>query len=124
MSEARHIHTPSKERQSPSNSSNFRTEVLSSNSKAQSNNPLDYKKGLMRSFKVSRDLHKYSATLNYKDTERKIGRFTKSATGHKIGHLVERAKFIQKKTKFIEERFRLKKMDWLNVRVFTFFEEA
>ena len=78
----------------------------------------------MREFRVSRDINKYSATLNYKDTERKLEGFTKSATGKKIEHLAERAKFIQRKTKFIEDRFRLKKMDWINVKVFTYFEEA
>ena len=61
----------------------------------------------MREFKVSRDLHKYSATLNYKDTDRKLNGFTKSAKGKKIEQLVERAQFIKEKSKCIVDRFRL-----------------
>ena len=49
------------------------TEFLSTKSVTQNNNPLGYKKGLLREFVASRDLTKYSATLNYKETDRKIG---------------------------------------------------
>jgi hypothetical protein len=73
---------------------------------------------------ASRDLTKYSSTLNYKETDRKIGQFTKSATGARLGDLEERAKMIQRKSKFIEDRFRLKSMDWINVKAFSLFEEA
>jgi hypothetical protein len=67
---------------------------MSTRSATKSNNPLGYKKGLLREFVASRDLTKYSATLNYKETDRKIGQFTKSATGARITELEERAKLI------------------------------
>ena len=100
--------------------SDLKTERHSNRTK----NSLAYKKGLLREFKVGRDLSKYSQTLNYKDTERKLARFTKSAKGQQIAQLVDRAKFIQSRTKLKEQTYRLKKMDWLSIKIFVHFEEA
>lgn len=56
---------------------------------------LNYKKGLFREFRASKDITKYSAKLNYKEIDRKMGSFTKSATGVYIGELEERATAIK-----------------------------
>ena len=44
----------------------------------------NYRKALNRKFNIARDLSKYTKDLDYKQSERKLNMFTKTARGKKL----------------------------------------
>ena len=54
----------------------------------------NYKKILNRKFKISRDLTKYTKKLDYKQSERKLLMFSKSAKGKHLTNMRQRAELV------------------------------
>ena len=85
----------------------------------------NYKKILNRKFKISRDLSKYTKDLDYKQSERKLKMFSKTAKGKNLNEMRKRAEFIHaKEQKWAKEREILKNMDWEDSDLFEAFKES
>ena len=78
-----------------------------------------YRRILNRTFKIDRDLTKYSKQLNYKETERKFEIYTKTARGRNLYKLRARAKVVKKhEVKWNVQREMMKNTDWRETDIF------
>ena len=59
-------------------------------------NPISYRKILNRKFNIARDLTKYTKDLDYKQSERKLLMFSKSAKGKNLNQMRKRAELVTK----------------------------
>ena len=85
----------------------------------------NYKKILNRKFKISRDLHKYSKELDYRQSDRKLQLFSKTAKGRNLTQMRKRADVIfETESKWKRERDALKNTDWEDSDLYEAYKES
>ena len=72
---------------------------------------------------MSEDLTKYSKQLNYKETQRKLFKFTVSANGRKLPGMLARAKAIERSVQWEAARQELRSLDWSRSKIYALYYE-
>ena len=75
-----------------------------------------------RTFKIERDLSKYSKELNYRESERKIGLYSQTVRGRNLFKLRAKVKVAQKhEIRWNARRDAMKNTDWHDSDIFRAF---
>ena len=103
-------------------SNKFITKSLGRNSGTQ-NSANSLHKILNRPFHIERDLPKYSQDLNYKQSERRLHLFEKTATGRMVPNLELLGHAVKFCAQWEYEKKQLKNVDWSQTILFTTFKD-
>jgi hypothetical protein len=95
---------------------------LRSLGRGSSNSGSSFRKILSRPFYIDRDINKYSQELDWKQTERRVIKFEKTAFGRWVPGMEVKGNAIKFSVMWEAEKKALKNVDWLKSPLFSHFE--